>query len=301
MNERANGDNGWYFENLHPTPEAAWDSMRTFLSISRVDIEAMVATVEPLFRHGPALVADTYDYLQQNEETAAILGWEGEADPQHLAERRRFFTIWLARLLGFDLSHDFARYLFHAGQKHAGHGPRQVHVPERYVTGSISLINSAFARILNEEMGGDRMVAPALAGWNKVLALHLHLMLLGYQVAREWDQGDFALPLQLFGKMRKIAPKPTLQMAVPSATTLDLVMHRFFNYFPQTRMMVCDVIWNEEERDDSSGRPWLTVRPGYRVRPDWRILINGRNARYEAGLSTPIRQGDAVSIFPPGR
>jgi molybdopterin converting factor small subunit len=294
-------ENGWHFIDLHPTPESAWDSMRSFLSIGRDDIEAMVATVEPLFRNGPDLIAGTYDYLQHNEETAAILGWEGEADPQHLAERRRFFTIWLARLLGFDLSHDFARYLFRAGQKHAGHGPRKVHVPERYVTGSISLINSAFARILHEEMGGDPVVAPALAGWNKLLTLHLHLMLLGYQVAREWDEGDFPLPLQLFGKMRQLAPQPTLHMAVPTSSTLSLVMHRFFNYFPQTRTMICDVAWNEQERDDSSGRPWLTVRPSYQVRPDWRILVNGRNARYEAGLETAVRPGDTISIFPPGR
>lgn len=30
------------------------------------------------------------------------------ADPTHLAERRRFFTVWLARLLGMDFSNDLA-------------------------------------------------------------------------------------------------------------------------------------------------------------------------------------------------
>jgi molybdopterin converting factor small subunit len=293
--------NCWHFENLQPTPEEAWDSLRAFLSLGRDDIEAMVQTVEPLFSHGTEVVANTYDYLQQNDETAAILGWEGEADPKHLAERRRFFTIWLARLLGLDFSHDFARYLFRAGRKHAGHGPRRVHVPERYVTGSISLINSAFARILHDEMGGDSVVAPALAGWNKALTLHLHLMLLGYQVAREWDRGDFAVPLQLYGKMRALAQGPALRMTVPPSATLDLVMHRFFEYFPESRPMVCDVTWKEQERDDSSGRPWLTVRASYVVRPDWRVLVNGRNARYENGLQTALQPGDTVSIFPPGR
>lgn len=291
----------WHFDDLQPTPEEAWDSLRNFLSLGHEDIEAMVQTVEPLFAHGPEVVANTYDYLQQNEETAVILGWEDEPDPKHLAERRRFFTIWMARLLGFDLSHDLARYLFRAGQKHAGHGPRQVHVPERYVTGSISLINSAFAKILHEEMGGDPVVAPALAGWNKMLTLHLHLMLLGYQVAREWDRGEFAVPLQLYGKMRALANRPVLQMTVPESATLDLVMHRFFEYFPESRPMICDIVWKDQMRDDSSGRPWLTVRPGYQVRPDWRVLVNGRNARYEDGLQTVIRPGDTVSIFPPGR
>ncbi|MEZ4611776.1 MAG: hypothetical protein R2838_16305 [Caldilineaceae bacterium] len=49
-----------------------------------------------------------YDYLLHQPETAAILGWEKGADPAHLAERRRFFTIWLARLLGMDFSDDLA-------------------------------------------------------------------------------------------------------------------------------------------------------------------------------------------------
>jgi molybdopterin converting factor small subunit len=150
-------------------------------------------------------------------------------------------------------------------------------------------------------MSGSPVVAPALAGWNKVLTLHLHLMLLGYQVAREWDRGDFAVPLQLYGKMRELAHGPVLQMTLPESATLDLVMHRFFDYFPQSRAMVCEVVWNENVREDGSGRPWLTVRPGYQVRPDWRVLVNGRNARYTDGLQTALRPGDTVSIFPPGR
>ncbi|NLF63267.1 MAG: MoaD/ThiS family protein, partial [Chloroflexi bacterium] len=120
-------------------------------------------------------------------------------------------------------------------------------------------------------------------------------------VAREWDRGEFAVPLQLYGKMRALANRPVLQMTVPESATLDLVMHRFFEYFPESRPMICDIVWKDQMRDDSSGRPWLTVRPGYQVRPDWRVLVNGRNARYEDGLQTVIRPGDTVSIFPPGR
>ena len=193
----------WAISDLDPAPEAEWRRMIDFLGIDENDRAAMLATIEPLFRRGHELVAGTYDYLLQNEETAAILGWESGADPAHLAERRRFFTVWLARLLGMDFSEDLAYYLFHAGKLHAAHGPRAAHVPPVYVNGSISMVNATFARFLMEEMPGDPIVPAALAGWNKALSLHLHLMLLGYHAAQALDAGDF--PLEAVQTMNNVA------------------------------------------------------------------------------------------------
>src|SRR6476619_4001726 len=96
----------WTIAGLDPVPEEEWERMRAFLSLEDTEVRAMLATVEPLFKRGHELVVATYDYLLQNPETAAILGWEGGADHEHLSERRRFFTIWLARLLGMDFSAD---------------------------------------------------------------------------------------------------------------------------------------------------------------------------------------------------
>ena len=58
--------------------------------------------VEPLFRRGHELVVGNYDYLLAHHETAVILGWDSGADQEHLAERRRFFTVWLVLTLGLD-------------------------------------------------------------------------------------------------------------------------------------------------------------------------------------------------------
>ncbi|MEJ5198810.1 MAG: protoglobin domain-containing protein, partial [Anaerolineae bacterium] len=115
--------------DLTPTPEEEWQRLRRFLDLNPQDLAAMAATVEILMRHGTEFVVGAYDYLLNFKETAEILGWEQGADPAHLAERRRFFTIWLARVIGMDLSDDLARYLFRAGKYHAGHGPRRIHVP----------------------------------------------------------------------------------------------------------------------------------------------------------------------------
>lgn len=291
----------WKLSDLGPTPEEEWDRLQSFLGIGKADFEVMLATVEPLFRRGHELVVGTYDYLLNHHDTAVILGWEKGANPQHLAERRRFFTVWLARTLGLDLSHDLARYLFHAGQVHAAHGPRQIHVPERYVTGSVSLVNATFAKILMEEMPGNPVVPAALASWNKLLSLHLHLMLLGYQTARAWDEGAVPIELSFFGRVRNYTRREKMMIYLPKDSRVETLLVRFFNYFPQMRPDVFDIEWLGQDRLDENGRPWLITEKTYRVRRGWRVLLNGRDISFEDGLEAVIKEGDKINIFPPGR
>lgn len=301
LNGQATTQQIWKLSNLAPTPEEEWNRLQTFLNLNKADFEAMLATVEPLFRRGHELVVGTYDYLLANHETAVILGWEKGVNPDHLAERRRFFTVWLARTLGLDLSHEFARYLFRAGQIHAAHGPRHIHVPDVYVTGSISLVNATFARFLMEEMPGNPIIPAALAGWNKILSLHLHLMLQGYQSARAWDSGDFPVALSFYGRVRNYTKQETMTMHLPDGSQIDTLLARFFNYFPLARADVFDIEWQDKERLDERGTPWMVVEKSYRVRKGWRVLVNGRDIAYSSGLNQSIQPGDTVSIFPPGR
>jgi molybdopterin converting factor small subunit len=300
---RNSASSGWHLTGLMPTPEEEWQRLQTFLGLGRADIQSMMATVEPLFRRGHELVVANYDYLLQNHETAAILGWEQGADEEHLAERRRFFTVWLARTLGLDFSHEFARYLFRAGQIHAAHGPRQIHVPEVYVTGATSLVHATFARFLAEEMPGAAVVPAALAAWNKVLSLHLHMMLTGYRSARELDGGDFGLKVVAFGRMRDVMGRHELTIHVPDGARIETALRKFFNYYPQARAEVLETGWQDGERLDATGTPWLTVTRTYRIKdhPAWRVLLNGRDLRYTGGLQTMISPGDQLSVFPPGR
>jgi len=291
----------WELSGLNPAPEEEWQRMQEFLGLGQADIEAMLQTVEPLFRRGYELVVGNYEYLLQNHETAAILGWEQGADPEHLAERRRFFTVWLARTLGLDFSDDFARYLFRAGQIHAGHGPRQIHVPELYVTGAISLVNATFARFLSEEMPGAPVVPQALAGWNKVLTLHLHMMLTGYQTARALDSGDFSLKVSLFGRMRAVTGRRELMLRLSKGARVETALQKFFNYFPQAREEVFKTNWLDGFRLDATGTPWLTTERVYQVKPGWRVLLNGRDLAYLGGPRIPVSPRDELSIFPPGR
>lgn len=291
----------WQVSGLKPAPEEEWERLREFLGLGDADRQAMLETVEPLFKRGHELVVGNYDYLLKNHETAAILGWDQGVDPQHLAERRRFFTVWLARTLSLDFSHDFARYLFRAGQYHAGHGPRHIHVPEVYVTGAISLVNATFARFVAEEMPGAAVTPAALAGWNKYLTLHLHMMLLGYQAALELAQGDFELKVSLFGRLRTLLGRKEFNIHLATGDRLGGALRKMLNYFPHLRGAVFDIDWLEGERLDATGTPWLTVEKSYRLKPGWRVLVNGRDISYSGGLDIPLSAGDEMQLFPPGR
>jgi molybdopterin converting factor small subunit len=286
---------------LDPLPEDEWKRLERFLGLGVADRAAMLATVEALFRRGHELVVGNYDYLLQNHETAAILGWEKGADPEHLEERRRFFTVWLARTLGLDMSADFARYLFKAGQMHAAHGPRAVHVPEVYVTGAISLVNSTFARFLAEEMPGAEVIPQALAGWNKYLSMHLHMMSLGYQAARALDTGEFALPVTFYGRLRPLMGRKGLDIYARQGSQVIEVLNKLFNYAPHLRAEVFDTRWWEAERLDSVGNPWSVVEAAYRFKNGWRLLLNGRNVEYTGGFDQVVSAGDQMMVFPPGR
>ncbi len=285
--------------DLSPEPEAEWRRLLSFVGFNSDDKRAMARTVEALLRRAPEMVVGTYAHLQSFPETAAVLGWESGADEAHLEERRRFFTVWLSRTLGMDTSDEFARYLFRAGQYHAAHGPRGIHVPPAYVTASVGLMGAAFATAMAEAgLPGD-VIGPALAGWNKYLSVQLHLMHLGYQVAREFGSGDFPLTVALYGRLRQVAGRRTLTAYAREGDTLGSLLRKFFNYVPELRADCLQPVWHSHEKETSH---WVEVYQTYTPAPGgWRFLLNGRNAAFAGGFNKPVKRDDVISIFPPGR
>jgi molybdopterin converting factor small subunit len=286
---------------LEATPEEQWRHLRGFLNLGQADLDAMTETVEVLLRRGPEFVAGAYDYLLHFKETAEVLGWERGADPAHLAERRRFFTIWYARTIGIDLSDDLARYLFRAGKYHSAHGPRRIHTPEIYVTGAISLAQASFAGYLADELRDAGLVARALTGWNKLLTMHLHLMSAGYRAARTVDEGDFEVSVALFGRLRDLTGRDAMVVHLAEGSRAGQLLHKFFNYLPEARGEALVESWEDAYRTDDAGTPWLTTHKVYRPRRDWNMRLNGRNLEYGGSLEQPVGPGDELSIFPPGR
>lgn len=291
----------WSLPELEQTPVDEWDRMRRFVGINPVEREAMLNSVPILFRRGYELVVANYDYLLANPDTAQVLGWENGVDLAHLEERRRFLTVWLARLLGMDFSHDLAMYLFKAGQMHAGYGPRHVHIPSVYVTGAASLMSAAFARLLNEEAAGQGWVAEAVAGWGKVLAMHLHMMLLGYEAARRLSEGSMPVKVTFYGRMRAVTGAAEITVGAYAGIPVTMVLKKLFEFYPQAREEALDIAWTPGEHLDAFGNPWMTVHGLYLPKPGWRVLLNGRDLTYLDDAQRIINAGDSIQVFPPGR
>lgn len=286
------------FHDLMAYPSDEWKRLMRFVNLDTTERDAMLRTVEVLLGHATEFVVSTYDYLRSVPETATILGWEQGVDEEHLEERRRFFTLWLSRTLGIDTSEEFANYLFRAGQYHAGQGPRRIHTPSAYVTGSIGLTLAAFARYLKEAGLPAEVVAPAMAGWSKYLSVQLNQMLFGYQVAREFLRGDFTVRFTIFGRLRPIVGGKEISVPASLGTTVLDLLQKFFNYYPQVRLEALDKRWESEVKEDSL---WDAIKPVYVPRAGWRVLYNGRDIAYGDGIGAIVKEEDVIAIFPPGR
>lgn len=284
--------------NLAAAPDDEWQRMLRFAGLTEDDKLAMSRSVETLMRRAVELVVGTYDYLLSVPETAAILGWETGADEEHLEERRRFFTIWLARTLGLDTSDEMAYYLFKAGKYHAAHGPRRIHTPPAYITTAVGMTGAAFASYMQDARLSGEIIASAMVGWNKYLSVQLHLMQHGYEIAREYDDGDFAIPVTLFGRIRPLVGRRQLEIPVRRGSIVADALRKFFNYYPQTRAEALERVWHSHEKPDSA---WVEVFPAYIPRGGWRVLLNGRDLAYNGGFTVPLHENDEISIFPPGR
>ncbi len=284
--------------DLAPEPQEEWRRVLRFVGWGQDQRAAAARSVEILFRRGPELVADTYAYLARTPETAAVLGWETQVDEAHLEERRRFFTIWLARTLGMDTSDEFALTLFRAGTYHAAHGPRGVHVPPEYVTGSISLVQASFGRSLAEAGMEASHLAAAVGAWSKYLSAQLDIMLLGYRVARDLDRGDTPVRCGMFGRLRPLVQAKSVVVRAESRESVGGVLRKLFNYYPALRVEALDRVWYAREAGDAL---WEHEVPAYVPRRGWRVLLNGRDLAYDGGFDVPLTPGDELAVFPPGR
>jgi molybdopterin converting factor small subunit len=302
VEEKTNGNglavNEMMLTGLRPTPADIWRTMCRFAGPGEDELRAMRQTVDVLFQRGYELVTGTYDYLQRVPETAEVLGWERGVDEAHLAERRRFFTIWLARTISIDLGTGYGDYLYHAGQVHAAHGPRAIHTPSMWVTGSMGLVLGAFAGFIQSAHDDVKVVAPALAGWNKYLMIQLNQMSAGYESALALDAGDLSLTVTVYGTLRQAWGRTAIDVHYRDGEPVASLLARLLSYAPVLRGAMFRQGWEEA---NSHVDHWTRVAPSYDLKDGVRVLLNGKDLRYSGGFGQPLTAGDTLDLFPPGR
>jgi hypothetical protein len=260
--------------------------------------DAMRATVDTLFQRGYELVVATYDHLQHFPETAEVLGWQDGADEAHLAERRRFFTLWLARTLSMDFGTQFGDYLFYAGKVHAAHGSRQIETPSMWITGSVGLIIGLFADFIRSAKHSADETALALSGWNKYLLIQLNQMHIGYEVGKQLLEGEHSTVIKAYAMVRHNWGRETLKVHFRNGDTIADVLRKVLDFSPKLRDVMFDIGWEEVEQDQDL---WMRVRKHYRLREGWRVQLNGKNLTFNGGFDQVIQPYDQITLFSPGR
>lgn len=165
-----------------------------FVGFDNVDIAVIRRTAPVLLQHERAITDAIYEHFLKFPATARFfLLPDGTPDEPRLERRRHSLGRWLRETAEAALTHDFSYALLAIGLSHShrSHGPAGM-VPPHFMVGTMSLAQTAFARIFQEELDDLGEAFEASLAWNKLLLIHLNVLLLGYLLPRRDSKGDQA-------------------------------------------------------------------------------------------------------------
>jgi hypothetical protein len=164
--------------------------LAAFVGLDERDAEAIRASAPLVLRHEAALTAAVYDHFLQHPSAARFfLGADGTPDVERLERRKHSLARWLRETARASLDGGGLYGLLGIGiaHSHRAHGPGGA-IPPELMVGAMSLVQSALAGILQDELGDPRDALAASTAWNKLLLLQLNVLLHGYFMA--WREGD---------------------------------------------------------------------------------------------------------------
>jgi hypothetical protein len=144
--------------------------------------EIVRETAPVVLAHEPAFTAALYEHFLKFPESAQFfLGEDGAPDAARLERRKHSLGRWLRETAQAAVTHESAYYLLAIGLSHSHRatGPGGV-VPLHLMVNAMSLAQSALARLFAESLGDARRALEASVAWNKLLLVHLNVLLLGY-------------------------------------------------------------------------------------------------------------------------
>ncbi|MCI0547439.1 MAG: protoglobin family protein [Candidatus Rokubacteria bacterium] len=156
--------------------------MSEFVGLDEADIAAIRASAPFVLRHEAALTAALYDHFLRFPAAARFfLGADGQPDRERLERRKHSLGRWLRETAEAAMGHGFAHYLLGVGiaHSHRDYGPGGK-IPPQLMIGALSLTQTAIARLLETEMDDPGVALAASIAWNKLLLVHLSVLLLGY-------------------------------------------------------------------------------------------------------------------------
>jgi Protoglobin len=153
-----------------------------FVELGDADVATIRRTAPAILRHEQAITAALYEHFLKFPATARFfLKEDGTSDTQRLERRKHSLGRWLRETAEVAMTHDFVYHLLAVSLSHShrefGPGGK---VPPQFMVGAMSIAQTAFARLLQAELGDLQQAFEATLAWNKLLLVHLNVLLIGY-------------------------------------------------------------------------------------------------------------------------
>ncbi len=153
-----------------------------FVGLGDEDVALIRKTAPVVLARGPELTTALYDHFLTFPESARFfLREDGSPDRDRIERRKHSLARWLTETAQVVLGEGVAYYLLGVALSHSHreHGPGGK-IPPHLMVGAMSFTQSLLADILEAEVGDPREAFHAATAWNKLLLVHLNVLLLGY-------------------------------------------------------------------------------------------------------------------------
>jgi hypothetical protein len=153
-----------------------------FVGFDERDAANVRASAPAVLAREAELTAALYEHFLKFPESARFfLGPDGAPDAARLERRKHSLGRWLRETAQAAVTHESAYYLLGVGLSHSHRatGPGGV-VPSQLMVNAISLTQTALAQVFAATLGDAREALAASVAWNKLLLVHLNVLLLGY-------------------------------------------------------------------------------------------------------------------------
>jgi hypothetical protein len=153
-----------------------------FVGFDEADAARVRATAPVVLAREADVTQALYDHFLKFPDSARFfLGEDGAPDRARLERRKHSLARWLRQTAEAAVTAEFSHYLLAVGLSHSHrtHGPGGV-VPPHLVVGAMSLAQTALAGLFEAELGDAAAALATSRAWNKLLLVHLAVLLLGY-------------------------------------------------------------------------------------------------------------------------
>jgi protoglobin len=153
-----------------------------FVGLGDADVALIRRTAPLVLAHERALTGALYDHFLAFPDTVQFfLGEDGSPDRERIERRKHSLGRWLRETAEVGIEKGFVYYLLAVAlaHSHREHGPGGK-IPPHFMIGAMSLTQTALAGVFEAEMADPREALRAATAWNKLLLVHLNVLLLGY-------------------------------------------------------------------------------------------------------------------------